>query len=255
MMESAATLVVPGLAHEEGVLAGASDDVAHCGLEEEGAVSGIQCLAVPEVDLVLCRAEFVVAGEDADVHAVEHAHEIQEFSAGVDVFTRGVDATGAAEAAAPAVLFVVVGDVELKFGAHGGGEAEGGVFGDDLLQYRAGCDLADAVVGIEGVADDEGNSGFPRHHREGVRVDLSEKVGQSRRHDVVSVEHAAAGGGYPDALTEEGRLRAVQLADEEIFGAGNAQHIRKDQAQNINPFGLQVCLECCYVESHSSSEK
>ncbi len=103
-VESAAALVGPRLAEEGRVLAGARDDVLDRGLEQERAVGGIQRVAVPQVDLVLRRAELVVAREHADVHAVEHAQQVQEGAVGVDHRAGRVDAPGAVDGAAPPTL-------------------------------------------------------------------------------------------------------------------------------------------------------
>ena len=83
-METTAALVIPRLADEGAHDAATISDVLDCRLEQEGAISGIKCIAMPQVDLVLRRAELVVAGECTDVEAIKHAKQVEEGSVGID---------------------------------------------------------------------------------------------------------------------------------------------------------------------------
>ena len=94
-VESASTFVCPRLANKSCVLSGASDDFLNCSFENKGSIGCIECFAVPEIDLVLRRAELVVASKDSDVELVEHAQQVQEGALRVNQRARGVDATGA----------------------------------------------------------------------------------------------------------------------------------------------------------------
>ena len=96
-VETTATLVGPRLANKRCVLPGASDDLFDCGLEHEGSVGCVKCFAVPKINLILRRAELVIAGKYSDVELVEHAQQMQEGSLRVNQCARGIHATGASQ--------------------------------------------------------------------------------------------------------------------------------------------------------------
>ena len=251
-VEPAATLVAPRFAEERRMLAGAGDDVAHGGLEQERAVSGIQRLAVPQVDLVLRRAELVIAREHADVHPVEHPEQVQERAVGIDPGAGRVDAAGAVDGAAPPRL-VVLGDVELEFWADNRGEAKGAVLLDHFAQDGTRRDLAHRPIGIECVGDDHGDARFPRHHLQRRRVDPGHQVGQAAGHDVVAVENAAASRGDPQALAEGRALGLLKLADQQILRPSDAENVGEDQPQHVDAPGVEFGTKSSYIDTHGTS--
>lgn len=70
-MEAGAAAVVEGLGHESGQPPFGAGQLAHGGLEAEGAVGCVQGGGVGEVDLELATVELLVAGGDTDAEAVQ----------------------------------------------------------------------------------------------------------------------------------------------------------------------------------------
>ena len=119
-VETGATFITPGLAQEGRVLAALGNDVLDRGLEEEGAVCSIECLAVPEVHFVLGWAELVVTGESTNVEVIQHAHEVQEVTVRINQGSRHIDATSLGKRAGEVSFVIAVGNVELELGANNG---------------------------------------------------------------------------------------------------------------------------------------
>ena len=237
------------------MLATLSDDVFHGRLKEERAVGSIERLAVPEVDLVLARAEFVVAGKSTDVQAVEHAHEVQEVAVGVDERAGHVDAAGLAQRAGEHAVLIAVRNVELELGADHGVQAELLVRLDYLLQYRPRRHHVRLAVGIEGVTDDVRNAGFPTERRNRAGENLREEVLKTIARNTVGLVELATGRRRPHALTECGPVVGglVELADQDVLRTRNAQNIREHHAQDINAALAEVVPQLRQVVNHCYS--
>jgi hypothetical protein len=137
-VEAAAALIVEWLAHEGREEALTGGDVLDRRLEDEGAVGREHGVGVPEVDLVLRRAELVIASESSDVELVAHAQRVQEVAVRVDHRAGRVDEALVIEGPLPAAV-ALRHDVVLQLGAGHGSEPELGVAIDDALQHRARC--------------------------------------------------------------------------------------------------------------------
>ena len=239
-VESASALVAPGLSEERRVLTGLRDNVLDRGLEEEGAVGRVERVAVPQVDLVLARAEFVISGEDADVHLVEHAHEVEENAVRVNQGSGCVHTTRARERAFVASVIFNVRDVELEFGADDRLESDGVVFVDDFFKDGAWRDHVRRVVGVEGIGYDVRDTRFEGERGDGVGFDRTDEVLQSVRRDVYGIKDVATRRRDPGALTERRAVVGclVELADEHVFRPRNTEYVSKDEPQDVNPLVL-----------------
>ena len=203
-VEAATTLVVPGFTEEGRVLAGFSDDVLNRHLEKEGSVGCVEGFAMPEVDFVLARTEFVIASEHPDVHLVEHTHEVKKVTVGVDESTGLVDAPRSVDCAFVPATLGDVGDIELEFGSHDRLQAERVVFGDYLLQHRSRGNEIGGVVCVQCVGDNISDPGLERKRSDGVRFHRTDKVLQSIGQDLYGIEDVAASRCHPNPLGECG---------------------------------------------------
>ena len=119
-MEAAATLVAPRLAEEGCVTPTSRCDILDRRLELEGSVCCVESFGVVEVDFILGWAELGVAGKNADLHLVEHAHQVQEVAVRVGHRAGCVNQAGLLVSATVSAVFGVVGKVKLKFWADHG---------------------------------------------------------------------------------------------------------------------------------------
>ena len=136
-VKTTASLVGPRLAHKGCVLSGASDNLFDCGLEHEGSIGCIECFAVPKINLILRRAELVVARKYSDVELVEHAQQVQEGSVRVNQCARGVDATGASERTLVDTVFSYIRDIKLKLWPADRLQTKCVVFGDNFAKHHS----------------------------------------------------------------------------------------------------------------------
>lgn len=72
------------------------------GLEEEGAVGGVQGAGVVEVDLELPAVELVVTGDDADAECLQLAERAQQMAVRVAASSGAVDVAGGGAVRGPA---------------------------------------------------------------------------------------------------------------------------------------------------------
>jgi hypothetical protein len=100
----------------------------------------------------------MISGEDADVHLVEHTHEVEEDAVGIDEGAGRVNATRPRKRTLVAPVLLDVRDVELEFWADNGLKSERVVFPDDFFEDGSWRNEVRRTVGVEGISNGVGDT-------------------------------------------------------------------------------------------------
>ena len=191
----------------------------------------------------------MVAGEGADVELVAHPQRVEEVAVGIDHGTGRVDESLVVEGALPAAV-ALLHHVVLQLRPGHRSEPELGVLVDDVGEHAARRGGMRGAVGLVDIGDDVRHSGLPWHVADHRRHDLRDEIGQAVGDRAVRVEHIAARGGHPHALAERRAVTEcpLHLRDEHVLGAGDAQDVGVEDAQDVDTAGLEAGADIGEIE-------